>query len=88
LKVSNIFLDPDERYKVYVVKAAERPQLLGVACDDEDETVVDPPSIYCTGMETRRTSACLFRYEGSIENRIGIAPLSSALPVAHSFDQE
>jgi hypothetical protein len=46
LKVSNIFLDPEERYEVYVVKVAERPQLLGVACDDDDdddETVFDPP---------------------------------------------
>ena len=43
LKVSNIFLDSEERYEVYVVKAAEQRQLLGVACDDEDETVFDPP---------------------------------------------
>jgi hypothetical protein len=53
-KASNLFLDPEERYEVYVVKAAERPQLLllGVACEDDTSgtatcsstiTRTDPP---------------------------------------------
>jgi hypothetical protein len=31
LKASNFFLDLDDRYEVYVAKAAKIPQLLGVA---------------------------------------------------------
>ena len=34
---SGRFLDPDERYEVYQVKAAERPHLLGVYHDSDDE---------------------------------------------------
>lgn len=33
---SNFFLDPDERYEVYVVKVAERPNLLCVESSDDE----------------------------------------------------
>jgi hypothetical protein len=41
----NCFLDPDERYEIFEVKAAERPHLLSVACEENehDSGTTDPP---------------------------------------------
>ena len=42
--VSNHFLDPEERYAIFEIKAAERPHLVGVECvehsDDDDTTTI------------------------------------------------
>lgn len=45
---SNGFLDPDERFEVFEVKAAVRPHLLGINCeeennDDSKDGSMDPP---------------------------------------------
>lgn len=40
---NDIFLDPDERFEVFQVKAAERPHLLVADGDDDDDKVLPKP---------------------------------------------
>lgn len=41
----DIFLSPDERYEIWIIKAAERPGLLEVHCGDEKKSDDEPPPL-------------------------------------------